>query len=80
MGGWQLEVFRMGVYMAFPVGLFYWFNQPEYFEKWVVEKKRQMYPPESKNNHDQIQNLIKDMKDKDKEVYLRQLQQMDSRN
>lgn len=36
MGGWKLEVFKMGLYMSFPVALFHWFNQPEYFEKWVI--------------------------------------------
>lgn len=35
MGGWQLEVGKMALYMAFPVGMFHYFNQPEYFEKWV---------------------------------------------
>lgn len=35
MGGWQLEVGKMALYMAFPVGMFHWFNTPEYFEKWV---------------------------------------------
>lgn len=35
MAGWQLEVFKMALYMAFPVGMFHYFNQPEYFEKWV---------------------------------------------
>ncbi|KAF0313984.1 Protein PET100, mitochondrial [Amphibalanus amphitrite] len=32
MGGWKLEIFKMGMYMTFPVGLFWYFNQPEYFE------------------------------------------------
>lgn len=35
MGGWQLEVGKMALYMAFPVGMFHYFNQPQYFEKWV---------------------------------------------
>ena len=35
MGGWQLEVGKMALYMSFPVGMFHWFNNPEYFEKWV---------------------------------------------
>lgn len=35
MGGWKLEVAKMAMYMAFPVGMFHYFNQPEYFEKWV---------------------------------------------
>lgn len=35
MGGWKMEVCKMALYMAFPVGMFYWFNQPEYFEEYV---------------------------------------------
>ena len=27
MGGWKLEVFKMGWYMTFPVATFYYFNQ-----------------------------------------------------
>lgn len=46
MGGWKLEVGRMALYMTFPVALFYYFNQPQYFEKWVTNFKREMYPPE----------------------------------
>jgi protein PET100 len=45
MGGWQLEVGKMALYMAFPVGMFHWFNTPEYFEKWVETKQ----PVESRN-------------------------------
>ncbi len=35
MGSWQLEVFRMSVYMLFPVGLFYYFNHPEFYQEHV---------------------------------------------
>lgn len=34
----------MAFYMSFPVGCFHYFNQPEYFEKWVIETKKQIYP------------------------------------
>ena len=30
---------QMGVYMTFPVGLFYYFNQPQFFEDWMIEKR-----------------------------------------
>ncbi|KAL5016101.1 hypothetical protein ScPMuIL_005690 [Solemya velum] len=46
MGGWKLEVFRMAVYMTFPVGLFYYFNQPEFFEGWMMAQRQQLFPPE----------------------------------
>lgn len=77
MGGWKLEVFKMALYMSFPVGMFHYFNQPEYFEKWVrnwksglmiikirkkfktllqvTEKRREMFPPESKSHRGEIE-------------------------
>ncbi|GFW62240.1 uncharacterized protein TNCV_4421271 [Trichonephila clavipes] len=45
MGNWQLEVFKLGLYISFPVGIFYVFNQPQLFEEWVVKTRRQLYPP-----------------------------------
>ena len=50
MGGWKLEIFKMGMYMSFPVGLFWYFNQPEYFEKWVIQTKQQLYPPSNRDH------------------------------
>ncbi|GIY04679.1 hypothetical protein CEXT_278141 [Caerostris extrusa] len=45
MGNWKLEVFKLGLYISFPVGLFYVFNQPKYFEEWVVKTRHELYPP-----------------------------------
>jgi len=33
MGNWQLEVFRMGVYIFFPVATFYAYHQVDWFEE-----------------------------------------------
>ena len=62
MGNWYLEVGRMAMYMAFPVGLFHYFNQPEYFEKFVIEKKRLMYPPEDHSHLNEAEELIRSVK------------------
>lgn len=62
MGNWRLEVGKMAMYMAFPVSLFYFFNQPTYFEEWVTNKKRQIYPPENPQDRKDIQKLIHDMR------------------
>lgn len=48
MGGWKLEVGKMALYMSFPVGLFYIFNQPKYFEAWTVKMRQELYPPAAK--------------------------------
>ena len=35
MGGPNLEVFRFGVYVFVPIAFFYYFNLPEYYNKFV---------------------------------------------
>lgn len=64
MGGWKLEVGKMILYMSFPVCLFHFFNQPEYFEEYVVTKKREMYPPEDLAQKAQLEDLIRKMNGK----------------
>ncbi|XP_004931104.1 protein PET100 homolog, mitochondrial [Bombyx mandarina] len=64
MGNWKLEVGRMAMYTSFPVGLFFFFNQPKYFEEWVTNTKRQIFPPENQHDREAIQKLIQDMRKK----------------
>lgn len=52
---WQLEAFKMFIYMTFPVGAFFYFNQPQYFEKFVIKTKQQMYPPDDPKMRDMIE-------------------------
>ena len=33
----------MAFYMAFPVGMFWWFNQPQFFEDYVMEHRVTFY-------------------------------------
>lgn len=74
MGGWKLEVGKMAMYMMFPVALFHWFNQPEYFEKWVTEKKREIYPPSHLDHHEEIQKAIQENRQKHHEKYLKAME------
>lgn len=57
MGKWQLEVFRMGIYMTFPVILFHYFNLPENYEEKVIQFKREMFPPERPEPKQKIAEL-----------------------
>ena len=41
MGGWHLEVFKMVVYIAFPVATFHFFNDSDWFLNRVIEGKRE---------------------------------------
>lgn len=64
MGNWKLEVGKMAMYMSFPVFLFHFFNQPTYFEEWVTNTKREIYPPENMKDREDIQKLIQDVRRK----------------
>lgn len=57
MGHWALEAGKMVIYMTFPVAIFHYFNQPEYFEKFVIESKRNMYPPENEKHYEELEKL-----------------------
>jgi len=79
MGGWQLEVGKMALYMAFPVGMFHYFNQPEYFEKWVTEQKRLMYPPESKSHRSEIEKTIRDIREQNENKMMEEFEEMEKK-
>ncbi|KFM61421.1 hypothetical protein X975_10493, partial [Stegodyphus mimosarum] len=58
MGGWKLEVFKIALYISFPVGLFYVFNQPQYFEDWVVKTRREIFPPVNEESRKQFREEL----------------------
>lgn len=59
--GWKLEIGKMALYLSFPVAAFHIFNSPQYFEQYVIEKKREMYPNEDQLYYDELGLLIRDM-------------------
>ncbi|XP_046403901.1 protein PET100 homolog, mitochondrial [Ischnura elegans] len=75
MGGWKMEVTKMAIYMAFPVTLFHLFNQPELFEGWVTQVRRELYPPENKMHREEIQECIRKMREKDDKKLLQLLEE-----
>ncbi|KAG9488653.1 hypothetical protein GDO78_004938 [Eleutherodactylus coqui] len=44
--GVKQEILRMAIYLTFPVTMFWLSNQPEYFEEYIVKRKREIFPPE----------------------------------
>ncbi|XP_058458998.1 protein PET100 homolog, mitochondrial [Malaya genurostris] len=79
MGGWVLEVGKMAMYMTFPVAMFHWFNQPEYFEKWVTETKRNIFPPENKQYRDDLNECIRSIREKKDIELLNALEELEKR-
>lgn len=74
MGSWLLEVGKMALYMSFPVGLFHYFNQPEYFEQFVIKKKRDMYPHEDEWRRKEIEGVIRLMNEKEERKAMQALE------
>jgi len=61
MGSWRLEAFKMGIYMLFPVGAFWLFNQPKIFEGWIMENRKLLFPPEDPKAREELQQMIERM-------------------
>ncbi|XP_050067688.1 protein PET100 homolog, mitochondrial [Anopheles maculipalpis] len=77
MGGWALEIGKMALYMTFPVAMFHWFNQPEYFEKWVTDTRRQLYPPENPQHRAEIEKCIRNVRERHDQELLKALEEME---
>jgi protein PET100 len=75
MGNWHLEVFKLGLYVSFPVAMFYIFNQAPIFEPWVVQMKRELYPPESMTGQKEIRTYIKEARGKQQAQLIKEMEQ-----
>lgn len=73
MGKWQLEVFKMSIYMAFPVSIFYLFNQPQFFEDWVTKKKRECFQRADPASEQELRDCISSFKAKKREELAKEL-------
>ncbi|KAI0033235.1 hypothetical protein K488DRAFT_11176, partial [Vararia minispora EC-137] len=48
MAGPNLEVFKFGVYVFFPVLMFWHFGDPTWYDRNVLPYKEKLFPPEHK--------------------------------
>lgn len=79
MGGWKLELFRMTLYISFPVGMFLLFNYPPFYEQAIMEGRRALassYDPEAaellrqfmeKKKAEQMERTMKELREGRKE-------------
>lgn len=57
MGSWQLEVARMMSYILFPIGIYYYFNQTENIEQWLIDERKK-YGTLSKKHYEEFLEFI----------------------
>ncbi|XP_069459962.1 protein PET100 homolog, mitochondrial [Ambystoma mexicanum] len=72
--GVKLEIFRMMLYLSFPVTMFWISNQAEYFEEYVVKRKREIYPPELNEQRKELEAFQERMRQRREERLLSKLQ------
>ncbi|XP_005413234.1 PREDICTED: protein PET100 homolog, mitochondrial [Chinchilla lanigera] len=73
--GVKLEVFRMTVYLTFPVAMFWISNQAEWFESYVIQRKRELWPPEKEGQRQELEEFKEKMRKQREERLLRAAQQ-----
>lgn len=58
MGNWQLEIFKMAVYMAFPVTSFYVYHQVDWFEGALMDMHRKTRTKETMDNDKEVKEYV----------------------
>ncbi|XP_051742104.1 protein PET100 homolog, mitochondrial [Ctenopharyngodon idella] len=71
--GVKIEVFRMMVYLSFPVAMFWISNQAEYFEEYIVKRKREIFPPDEKMHRQELENFKERMRNRREQKMLKQM-------
>uniref|UniRef100_A0A8C4RCL7 PET100 cytochrome c oxidase chaperone n=1 Tax=Erpetoichthys calabaricus TaxID=27687 RepID=A0A8C4RCL7_ERPCA len=63
----------MVLYLSFPVAMFWISNQAGYFEKYVVKRKREIFPPDEKMQRKELEDFKQRMRKRREEKFLKQL-------
>ncbi|XP_077069989.1 protein PET100 homolog, mitochondrial [Siphateles boraxobius] len=71
--GVKIEVFRMMVYLSFPVAMFWISNQAEYFEEYIVKRKREIFPPDEKMHRQELEDFKQRMRNRKEQKMLKQM-------
>ncbi|KAG5832790.1 protein PET100 homolog, mitochondrial [Anguilla rostrata] len=71
--GVKIEMFRMMLYLSFPVAMFWISNQADYFEEYVVKRKREIFPPGEKMHRKELEDFKERMRDRKEQRLLKQV-------
>ncbi|XP_066531836.1 protein PET100 homolog, mitochondrial [Hoplias malabaricus] len=71
--GVKIEIFRMMLYLSFPVTMFWISNQAEYFEEYIVKRKREIFPPDEKLHRQELEEFKERMRNLKEQKMLKRL-------
>ncbi|XP_016318581.1 protein PET100 homolog, mitochondrial-like [Sinocyclocheilus anshuiensis] len=63
----------MMVYLSFPVAMFWISNQAEYFEEYIVKRKREIFPPDEKMHRQELEDFKERMRNRREQKMLKQM-------
>ncbi|XP_077912294.1 protein PET100 homolog, mitochondrial isoform X2 [Halichoerus grypus] len=66
---------RMTLYLTFPVAMFWIANQAEWFEDYVIQRKRELWPPEKEDQRRELEEFKERLRKQREEKLLRAAQQ-----
>ncbi|EHB05242.1 hypothetical protein GW7_07370 [Heterocephalus glaber] len=65
----------MIVYLTFPVAMFWISNQAEWFESSVIQRKRELWPPEKEDQRQELEEFREKIRKQREERLFRAAQQ-----
>ncbi|XP_061557002.1 protein PET100 homolog, mitochondrial [Phycodurus eques] len=71
--GVKIEMFRMMLYLSFPVTMFWISNQAEYFEEYIVKRKREIFPADERLNRKELEDFKERMRTQKEQRQLKQI-------
>ncbi|XP_061604253.1 protein PET100 homolog, mitochondrial isoform X2 [Phyllopteryx taeniolatus] len=71
--GVKIEMFRMMLYLSFPVTMFWISNQAEYFEEYIVKRKREIFPADERLNRKELEDFKERMRTRKEQRELKQI-------
>ncbi|XP_008327841.1 protein PET100 homolog, mitochondrial [Cynoglossus semilaevis] len=77
--GVKIEIFRMVLYLTFPVTVFWISNQAEYFEEYVVKRKKEIFPLNDAELRKELEDFKEEIRAR-REERLSQKMAMESEN
>ncbi|GAA6072291.1 protein PET100 homolog, mitochondrial [Tachysurus ichikawai] len=63
----------MMVYLSFPVAMFWISNQADYFEEYIVKRKREIFPPDEKIQRKELEDFKERMRIRKEQKMLKQM-------
>ncbi|CAF92199.1 unnamed protein product [Tetraodon nigroviridis] len=71
--GVKIEIFRMMLYLSFPVAMFWISNQAEYFEEYIVKRKREIFPPDEEFHRKHLEDFKERMRARKEQRILKEV-------